>query len=307
MGLSEVKADTKARLKQAIYGLGKAFPIRPGTYSDCASICCALHQCGIQTTAGKFSPVGDNPAGIVREYQRISDLLSHDESRRSFYLSVKPPALLFDIEQVSCMASTAFNNNQAIHFDSHTHMDAEPTIQLLAQLIERFGFEQNGESAWRYGLSLPSRWKRSLEDARWAIDHHVMPRLIKGEFKARSASEEMDPHEGYLTLVDQFAGTVPEIILATHDYGLAKEAIARIKKTNTRVEMELLFGMSCTRMMSLSRRESIPLRFYIPYGDTLLIYGIHHYLTHLHKIFRSGPWELFSSCESKLKRVINAA
>lgn len=295
------------RIKRAVYGLGRICAVKPSNYSECVSICCALHQAGILTTVGKFSQAGDNPAGIVSEYQRISDVLSKDSFENRFYLSVKPPALSFDAELASSITSRAFNNGQAIHFDSHNHIDAESTIQLLAQMIERFGFGKGGEPEWRYGLSLPSRWKRSLGDARWVIDNRVMPRLIKGEFKAEHVSEEIDPRSGFLTLVDLLAGSVPQIILATHDYELAKEAIARARKTNTRVEMELLFGMPCAKMISLSRQHRIPLRFYIPYGDSLFIYEIHHLLTHPHKILRDDPLELFSSCESKLKRIINAA
>lgn len=304
--MGQRKKRLEFQIKRAIYGLGKVFAIRPSDYSECASICSALHQSGIFTTAGKFSQAGENPARIVHEYQRISDFLSEDNSENDFYLSLKPPALLFDIEFAASIASTALKNNQAVHFDSHEHIDAEPTIELLAQLMERFGFTKDWGEGWRYGLSLPSRWKRSLSDARWAIDNHVMPRLIKGEFKAKRVSEEMDPHTGFLTLVNLFAGAVPRITLATHDYELAKEVIIRTKKAGTQVQMELLFGMPCAKMISLSRQQRIPLRFYVPYGNTLLIYGIHHLMTNPHKVFRSGFLELFTSCKSKLAKIINA-
>jgi len=303
--MGQIKNGLKFQVKRAVYGFGKVFKVRPSNYSECASICCKFQQSGILTTTGKFSQAGEDPAGIVNEYQRISDILSKDNSDNDFYLSLKPPALLFDLEFAASIASTAFNNNQAVHFDSHEHIDAEPTIQLLAQLMERFGLEKDTRKEWRYGLSLPSRWKRSLRDARWAIDNHVMPRLIKGEFKAKQISEEMDPHRGFLTLVDLFAGEVSQITIATHDYDLAKEAIFRTKKMGTQVQMELLFGMPCANMISLSRQEGIPLRFYVPYGDTLLVYGIHHLLTHPHKIFRPGILELFTSGKSKLARIIN--
>jgi hypothetical protein len=116
----------------------------------------------------------------------------------------------------------------------------------------------------------------------------------------------MDPHRGFLTLVDLFAGAVPRITIATHDYELAKEAIVRTKKAGTQVQLELLFGMPCAKMISLSSQQGIPLRFYIPYGDTLLVYGIHHLLTNPHKIFRPGILELCTSSKSKLARIINA-
>jgi hypothetical protein len=132
-----------------------------------------------------------------------------------------------------------------------------------------------------------------------------MPRLIKGEFKAKQVSEEMDPHRGFLTLVDLFAGSVSGITIATHDYELAKEAILRTKKAGTKVQMELLFGMPCAKMISLCRQQGVPLGFYVPYGDTLLVYGIHHLLTHPHKIFRPGFLELFASSKLKLARIIN--
>jgi proline dehydrogenase len=303
--MGQIKKELKLQIKRAVYGIGKVIKVRPSDYSECISICCALQQSGIFTTAGKFSQAGEDPVRIVIEYQRISDYICRNNSNNDFYLSVKPPALLFDIESTASIASTALKNYQAVHFDSHDHIDAEPTIQLLAQLMERFGLEKDPGKEWRYGLSLPSRWKRSLSDARWVIDNNVMPRLIKGEFKAKKLSEEMDPHQGFLTLVDLFAGAVPRITLATHDYELAKEAIVRTKKTGTKVQMELLFGMPCAKMISLSRQHGIPLRFYVPYGDTLFVYGVHHFLINPHKIFRPGFLELFTNGKSKLARIIN--
>jgi hypothetical protein len=304
--MGQIKKDLEFQIKRTVYGLGKVIKVKPSNYSECVSICCALQQSGIFTTAGKFSQAGEDPAGIVLEYKRISDSIHRNNSKNNFYLSVKPPALLFDKESTASIASTALKNNQAVHFDSHDHIDAEPTIELLAQLMERFEFEKDFEGEWRYGLSLPSRWKRSLSDAQWVIDNRVMPRLIKGEFKAKQLSQEMDPHLGFLKLVDLFAGAVPRVTLATHDYELAKESIIRTKKAGTKVQMELLFGMPCAKLISLSRQQRIPLRFYVPYGDTLLIYGIHHLLTNPHKIFRPGILELCTSSKSKLARIIKA-
>jgi proline dehydrogenase len=159
---------------------------------------------------------------------------------------------------------------------------------------------------WRFSLTLPSRWKRSQADAQWASEMGVRVRLVKGEFRASSSSGETDPREGFLLLVDRLAGHVPEIAVATHDYPLAREAIARCMRSGTHIELELLFGIPASNMIKLSREMAIPLRFYVPYGDTLLVYGIRHFITYPHKLFRPDSLQVISSSSSKLARILES-
>jgi hypothetical protein len=70
--------------------------------------------------------------------------------------------------------------------------------------------------------------------------------------------------------------------------------------------LELLFGMPMGKMISLSREMGVPVRFYVPYGDTLLIYGIRRFLANPHKLLRPDFLEVVSGHKSKLARIVRS-
>lgn len=231
---------------------------------------------------------------------------AHPSAGAGFYLSVKPPVLKFDLEYVSDITAAALGNGHGIHFDSHGCSTAEPTVQLLERLMDRRLPAEGLEGRWAYGLTLPSRWKRSLLDARWAAERGVRVRLVKGEFRAVGPSEEMNPASGFLALVDGLAGRVPEIALATHDARLARQAIDRCQGSGSALLLELLFGMPAGEMISLSRETGVPIGFYVPYGDTLLVYGIRYLLTNPRKLLRRDCLEMVAGHRAKLTRIVEA-
>lgn len=282
------------------------YAIDPKSCSKGIEICKKLDRIGISTTIGKFSKYGDKPEDIVHECLQCTTTFKSTVTKNNFYLSLKPPAFQFNLDHVKNIAMFALKNGHGIHFDSHDHILAEPTLQLLKHLVDNAGVKKNSNCYWNYGLTLPSRWKRSLSDARWAAKNGIRVRLVKGEFKAKHSYDEMNPRKGFLALVDRLAGRVPEIAIATHDYRLAKEAIIRARKENTNVQLELLFGMPSARMVALSKKMLVPLCFYVAYGDTLLLYGIRHYLTTPGKLFRRGAMEVFGNHKSKIHKITNS-
>jgi hypothetical protein len=70
--------------------------------------------------------------------------------------------------------------------------------------------------------------------------------------------------------------------------------------------LELLFGIGCGKMIGLSRETGVPIRFYVPFGDNLLIYGIRHFLTNPHKLLRSDFPETVASHKTKLRRIVSS-
>jgi proline dehydrogenase len=296
----------KQRLKRIAWKIGTPYAIEPKTGSMAIKTCRILHRHGVFTTIGKFSRDGDKPEQIVSEYNQCSESLQGDGGINRLYLSLKPPALDFNIEHVKTIASAALKNGHGVHFDSHDHCLAEPTLKLLKSLLSRFGPGDQRTGGWQFGLTLPSRWKRSLADARWAVNNGVRVRLVKGEFKAADASDEMDPKKGFLKLIDCLAGSVPEIAIATHDRNLARKAISRSGELGKSIQLELLFGMPATEMIGLAKQMNLPLRFYVAYGDTLLLYGIRHLVTTPRKFLRPNFMDVFHGHQSKLFKVINS-
>jgi proline dehydrogenase len=304
---SEANPVKYKMLKSLVYGVAKCCPIRPSNSVDAAILCRALIEHGIGATMGKLSKSGDDPTRIVEEYQAASHSLKNNTGKDRFYLSLKPPALKFDTEYAAAIVSTALQNGQGVHFDAHGFNFADPTLRLLEAMLERGTVAPAGAApGWSFGLTLPSRWKRSLADASWAAKRGVRPRLVKGDFKAGSGSEEVEPSQGFLALVDSLVGEVAELAVATHDCRLAREAVTRCKKGGCAVQLELFFGMPSGNIMELATELEVPVRFYVPYGDTLLIYVIRDLLTNPHKILRRRSYQVLGSQETKLARIMAA-
>jgi proline dehydrogenase len=288
-------------LKKAVYSMARCFPVSPGNCGEATVVCRALREHGTASTIGKLSKSGDDPAQIVADYLAASDQHRCAVSPNDFYLSLKPPALQFSPQHVSAVVARAVENGQGVHFDAHGLDTAEGTFRLLKETIANFG-ETSGRG-WSFGVTLPSRWKRSVADARWVVENGVRPRLVKGEF-AGTAAEEVDPVLGYLELAEFLAGEVPEVAVATHDCALAREAVARCRKKGAAVQFELFFGLPFTGMMALAHELQVPLRFYVPYGEALLVFLIRDLLSHPRKMLRPDALELFSGQEKKLARIM---
>jgi len=297
------EAGYKRQLKKVVYALAKCCPIRPRNGLEAAALCSVLHSYNIASTLGKLSKAGDDPERVVKEYLTVSDSLKEGPWAERFYLSVKPPALQFNPKLAAEIVGRAFQNGHGVHFDAHGFAYAEPTLRLLEGMMALYSSSPARADSWKFGLTLPSRWKRSLLDAGWVVEHGVRPRLVKGDFPAAYA-DEAEPVQGFLALVDQLAGKVPELALATHDCALTREAVSRLKGAGTAVQLELFFGMPSGEMMALANELQVPVRFYVPYGDTLIIYVIRDLLTNPHKIFRADSYQRFGSQEQKLANII---
>jgi len=292
-------------LKQLAYRLGKPFPVKPSSVAEGTELCRILQGHQLLTTLGRLSKAGDDPAQIVEEYQRASNSLTRDCAGERFYLSVKPPALRFDHERAAAIAGSALLNGHGVHLDSHKYHEAEPTFALLDHLLAQSLPGAEARRNWRLGVSLPTRWKRSRADARCAVEKGVRVRLVKGDFPA-PPGEEVDAVQGCRDLVDQLAGKVPGLALATHDCALARECIERCRRCGSQLQLELFFGRPASSLLALAKEYDVPVGFYIPYGDTLFVYLVRDLLTHPLKLLRGHPAELLGTLETKLARIVRA-
>jgi proline dehydrogenase len=292
-------------IKALVWNLASVYAIEPRTWSAGIGQCQRLAGHDLPTTIGKLSKRGDDPEAIAEECIRCSNAMKSASTDCGFYLSLKPPALEFDQRRVLRIAETAFNNGQGILFDAHDYDLAQPTIDLLSFLIREFGYGHKGDAPWRFGIVLPTRWRRSISDLHWAGEHGVRVRFVKGEFKASTAFETMDPAKGLLRLIERLPAGVPEVAIATHDRELAKTAIHHARQRGAALELELLFGMPTSSMVDLAKSMAVPLRFYIPYGETLLVYGIKHFLTNPKKLRRFHLRELLKPSSVKIDEIVD--
>lgn len=277
------------QLARAAIVLSRLYPIRPRTVAEGVSTCLdlACHQTG--TTLGKFSTFRDEPSTIVDECCLASrTVLAAGVDASRFYLSIKPPALAFDASRGRDIAAIALRNGHGIHVDSHGHDLALPTFDFVDRLIQHRRQPVDTEKEWQFGVTLPARWKRSSYDVDWASERGLRVRVVKGEFKARDPLDEVDARVGFLALIDKLAGKESTFAIATHDVGLAREAIARSRNSRSAIELELLYRFPADRMIALSRETGVPIRFYVPYGGELLLYALRHLITNPHKIARGN-------------------
>ena len=174
------------------------------------------------------------------------------------YLSIKPPALRFDIQSAVKIGVAAQKLGLGLHFDSHGPEAVEASHAILQVLVDQVG-------AGLLGTTIPGRWERSLGDADWAIARGLSVRVVKGQWPHPS-----DPHrdmrEGFLDVVDRLSGKAPLVRVASHDLPLVVEAVARLRVSGTPLEVEQLLGVTPPKLLQWAAKNNVRVRVYIPFG-----------------------------------------
>ena len=146
------------------------------------------------------------------------------------YLSIKAPALKFDIELVKKVLLEAQRLNAIVHFDAMAPDTVDQTFTLIEQARAIYP---------KLGCTLPGRWRRSAEDADRAIDTGLRVRVGKGEWSGVDG-DQTDPREGYLNVIERLAGRALHVAVATHNPTMARLSLRRLKNVGTPCELELL-------------------------------------------------------------------
>jgi proline dehydrogenase len=175
------------------------------------------------------------------------------------YISVKPPALRFDATLAGELADAAADTGRRLHCDSHGPEVADRANAMLQAMIGRRG-------GLRLGTTLPGRWRRSLDDADWAIARNLNVRVVKGQWPDLS-DPKRDLAGGFLEVIDRLAGRACHVAVATHETALAVEAVGRLKAAGTPCEIELLFGMPALPLVRWAAANGVAVRIYVPFGD----------------------------------------
>ena len=229
--------------------------------SDSVLLCRRLAQRSIPSTICYWNSDDDQPGDIARRNHSV--LRSITAFALDARLAIKAPAMRFDAGLVLALADAAREAGVCLHFDAHAHEVTGPTLDLVAAAA--------GVGA-SVGCTLPGRWRRSLDDADWAAEHGVNVRVVKGQWDA-PGSAAADPRAGYLAVIDRLARRARHVSVATHDPGLAREALERLLP-DTPCELELLFGLPMKEPMRVAREFNVPVRIYAPYGRAWLPYAL---------------------------------
>jgi proline dehydrogenase len=223
------------------------------------ALCVAQRLVGEQfaSTLGFWNKDGCDSRQAADTYLEAIDRLAR--SGLDSYVSIKPPALQFDAQLIAELAAAAKTSGIRLHCDSHGTEVADLSHQMVDSMLKTL-------PAAQLGTTLPGRWSRSLSDADWAVEHQVNVRVVKGQWPD-PADPERDLRAGFLEVIDRLAGRARRVAVATHDVPLAVQAVSRLRAAGTTCEIEQIYGMPMTKMVSAARECDASIRIYVPFGE----------------------------------------
>ena len=256
-----------ANLQQAVWNvwnlLGKRAArsyIAGPELQDAMRVCNELSEKGFSTTIGFWNSDDDAHDKVSNQYLTGIEALKEKDSNS--YLSIKLPAIGFSHQLLSPVLQAARQDGIRVHFDS---LGPETVDQTQSVITESLPVYNN------LSYTLPGRWRRSPQDADWAVEHGLTVRVIKGQW-ADPGAPDIDMRAGFLDIIDRLAGRARLVAVASHDTWLAQEAIKRLQAAGTACEMELVYGLPARESIKLARDLDMSVRFYIPYGNGFLPY-----------------------------------
>lgn len=224
------------------------------TIDDAMSVAGRLTDEGFTTTLGYWDRGRDTGRQVADICLSALGAMATRPGDR--YLSIKPPALRFSLHLAEEIAAAAATHHIRIHCDSHGPEVVDLSNTMLQAMMSRLDL---------LGTTLPGRWARSLRDADWAVEHALNVRVVKGQWP-----DPNDPHRdmsaGFLEVIDRLAGRARRVSVATQDFALAREALARLRLADTPCELEILFGMPAKALLRWAKDKRVPVRVYVPYG-----------------------------------------
>jgi proline dehydrogenase len=179
------------------------------------------------------------------------------------YVSVKLSALHFDPALFDELETASKRSGRRLHVDALAPETVDDTWKLV----------DGATDPGALGIALPGRWRRSVSDAARALDVGMVVRVVKGQW-TDPVDAAADQAAGFLAVVDALAGSKNLVIVATHDIPLLEESLRRLTAARTPCEAELLLGLPFAAPARAARRLGVPLRLYVPYGQTGAAYGI---------------------------------
>jgi proline dehydrogenase len=255
MGSAETAIHSLIRRASSVYTAGPAV-------QDASDACERLAHEGIPTTTCYWDINADHERVVSRNYLGLLGAIAGSAS--DCYLSVKAPALKFDTQLARKILEEARRLNAIVHFDAMAPETADRTFALIAEAREIYP---------RLGCTLPSRWRRSLEDADRAVESRLRIRIVKGRWGG-GTGDDPDPREGFLSIVDRLAGRAVHVAVATHNPAVARQSLRRLKDAGTPCELELLYGLPDRAMLVIARNFGVRARMYVPCGHAGLPYRV---------------------------------
>ena len=226
--------------------------------TDALAVRAGAERRGIVSTLGYWDSRSDDAAAVERQ---LTDAIAALDRAADAEISMKLSALAEDPTRLERLATAAQAAGVSVHCDSLQPSTQDAAIELASSCRPA------------PGVTLPSRWRRSANDAERAIDAGLRVRVVKGQWPDSSPEDSLECRP-FLDLVDRLAGRATLVAVATHDPELATQAARRLEATGTPFELQVLYGLPAREVESAARSIGAPLRLYVPYGSAYLPYAL---------------------------------
>lgn len=213
---------------------------------------------GFPTTVGYWNATSDSPATVAKEAIDSAAALPAGSE-----VAIKLAAMGGDGEQLDELLALCLERELTLHVDA-VGADSAGAAQAAALRLARL-------HPGKVGCTLPGRWVRSPADAGRLREEPLRIRVVKGEF-ADQESAELDPSDGFLQVIELLAGHECHVEVATQDAALAKAALEGLLAKETSCELQVLHGMKSGGAVGVARQLGVPVRVYVPYGNSRLPY-----------------------------------
>ncbi|HEY3769247.1 MAG TPA: hypothetical protein VGN44_11285 [Candidatus Angelobacter sp.] len=230
-------------------------------FDDALRVALRLQGMNFMVTIGYWNGDADSPRHVADAYLQS---LASMQGRKLDHLSIKLPALDYSFDLLEEVLCAAKKLGVKIHFDSLGPETVDRTLNLIDRALL---------SHPNLGITIPTRWKRSLRDIDWAIERDVNMRIVKGQWPDNVAAKTADKAEpDFVPAIWHLAGRVNRVNVATHNPELISDSLECLYAAGTRGDVELLYGLPTRKALNAARQFGAPVRFYIPFGYAWLPY-----------------------------------
>ena len=227
----------------------------------------------VRTTIGFWND-GEDPAEKVQR-ETLKCVGALERCLPGGYVSIKLAAMGYREDLLRPILVRAADAGFRVHFDSLGPETVDRTNAVIDHALELHD---------DLGCTLPGRWVRSVEDAEVAAGKGLAVRVVKGQW-ADPEAPQRSAHAGFLEVVERLAGRARLVAIATHDAPLAERCVRLLQAAGTDVELELLHGLPMRKALALARRRGVPIRVYVPYGESWLPYSLDYVERHPEVVF----------------------
>ena len=225
--------------------------------NDALQFCKWVEDRNWSTTISAWSSPKDTKDSLVIKYKEIMDAIRLEKLNTC--MAIKPSLIEYDLKSFEQITGNLKDTSIRIQVDSLYPNTTDKTLEFFKGAKKLYD---------NMGYTLPSRWRRSMDDADVMIENQATVRIVKGQWRDPNFTH-LDIDNNFLLIVEKLSNRVPHIIVASHDKVLIKKAINILKESGSKFELEQFFRYPLVGNKMLNNSK-VDFRIYIPYGEPYL-------------------------------------